>query len=64
MTEEQLWIEIKDVWQKTIDALKAGHDCAIENCDYKDAITFSIAIQQCYLAMNGNKPDFEGIDLP
>lgn len=64
MTEEQMWIEIHAVWKKTIDVLKVGHECAAENAEYNDMIKFTLAIQQCYLAMNGHKPNFEGIDLP
>lgn len=63
MTEEKMWEEIEKVWQEAIDILKVGIEVAAENADYKKLVHFTMAVQQCYLAMNGDKPDFDGINL-
>lgn len=63
MTEEKMWEEIEKAWLEAIEVLKAGIGVAAENADYKQLVHLTMAVQQCYLAMNGDKPDFNGIDL-
>jgi len=63
MTEDEVFKAIADEWQSTIDVLKSAVTIAAENGNYREVVHLTMAIEQCYMALYGSKPDFTGIEL-
>ena len=63
MTKDDVFKAIADEWQVAIDVLKEAVTTASENGNYQAVVHLTMAIEQCYMALYGNKPDFTGIEL-